>query len=65
MELIASITGVSKPMAVCALRTLSSTSIVTTSTSGITSRKRLRNHHRSVRCNLKSHGLSGSGGVAK
>ena len=30
-----------------------------------TSRKRLRNHHRSVRCNLISHGLSGSGGVAK
>ena len=39
--------------------------LVCYSTSGITSRKRLRNHHRSVRCNLRSHGLSGSGGVAK
>ena len=56
-------TGVSKPMAVCALRTLSSTSVATASTFGITSRNRLRNHHRSVRCNLRSHGLSGSGGV--
>ena len=56
---------VCKPMTVCALRTLSSTSVATVSTSGITSRKRLRNHHRSVRCNLRSHGLSGSGGVAK
>ena len=35
----------------------------TASTSGITSRMRLRNHHRSVRCNLKSHGLSGTGGM--
>ena len=65
MYLIASITGASKPMAVCALRTLSSTSVATASTFGITSRKRLRNHYRSVQCNLRSHGLSGSGGVAK
>ena len=33
--------------------------------SGITLRMRLRNHHRSVQCNLRSHGLRGSGGMAK
>ena len=55
----------SKPMTVCALRTLSSTSVATASTSGITPRKRLRNYHRSIRGKLRSHGLSGSGGVMK
>ena len=57
MQLIALITSVSKPMSVCALRTLSS--------SGITSRLRLGEHHRSVMCNLRSHGLSGSGSMTK
>ena len=65
MSLIASITSVSKPVIVGAVRMLSSTSVATTSTSGITSRMKLRNHHRSVRCNLKAHGLSGSGGMTK
>ena len=62
MQLIASITGVSKPMTVCALRMLSSTSGATASTSGITTRMKLRDYYRSVRCNLRSHGLSDSGG---
>ena len=44
--MIASITGVSKPMTVCALRAVSSTSVATASTSRITLRMRLRNHHR-------------------
>ena len=57
--------GVSKPMIVCALRTLSSTLGATSSTSGITARMRLRDHHRSVRCNLRSHGPSGNGGMTK
>ena len=42
-----------------------STSVATASTSGITSRMRLRNHHKSVQCNIRSHGLSGSGGMTK
>ena len=62
---IESITGVAKLVIVCAVRTLSYTSVVTASTSGITSRMRLRNHHRSVWCNLRSHGLSGDGGMVK
>ena len=57
--------GVAKPVTICAVRTLSSTSDATASTMGITSRMRLRNHHRSVWCNLRSQGLSGSEGMAK
>ena len=65
MHLIASITSVSKPVTVGAMRMLSSTSIATKSTSRITLRMRLRNHHKSIWCNLKAHGLSGNGGIAK
>ena len=53
-----------KPITICAVKTLSSTSVAIVSTSGITLRMRLRNHHRSVWCNLISHGLSGGGGMA-
>ena len=56
-------TSVSKTFTVGAVNTLSSTSVAITSTFGITSR--MRNHHRSVRCNLNAHGLSDSGGIAK
>ena len=65
MELIASIMGVFEPMTIFALRMLSYTLIAIAFTSGITLRMRLRNHHRSVHCNVKAHGLSGSGGMAK
>ena len=65
MHLIALIMGVAKPVTHCAARMLSSTSIATASISGITSRMRLRSHHRNVWWKLRLHGLSGSEGMTK
>ena len=61
MYLIASIMGVAKPVTICAMKNLSSTSVVTASNLGL----RLRGHRRSVWCYLRSYGLSGNGGMAK